>query len=148
MHISIKNDGKVYATRPYYVSNDEFYNFLRSRIGWIKKTLKKVEVVPAESRLSIIELKKKIHGYVEKYEPLIGVKANEIKYRKMTSQWGSCSKNKGIIRFSTNLAKCSDRFIEYVVVHEMAHLIENNHSKRFWEIVKRYISDYKTIDKY
>ncbi|MCQ2610006.1 MAG: M48 family metallopeptidase, partial [Lachnospiraceae bacterium] len=135
-------------TRPYYVSNDEFYKFLKSRISWVKKTIKKVKVVPAEARISIYDLKNLIQDFIEKYELFMSVKVNEVKYRKMTSQWGSCSKEKGIIRFSTNLTKCNDRFIEYVVVHEMAHLIENNHSKRFWEIVKKYISDYKTIDKY
>lgn len=148
MHITVKKDGKVYAVRGYFVSNEEFYDFLIRQLPWtrnaIAKTKAKTERVIS---MTVYELRDKISRYVMKYQQLMNVSIKKITIKKMTTAWGSCTKRRETIRFSTELMKCTDDFIEYVVVHEMAHLIEANHSKRFWDIVVKYIPNYKELRK-
>lgn len=57
---------------------------------------------------------------------------------RQNTRWGSCSVDTGHIRISDRLAGFPDWVIDYVVVHELAHLIESGHNRRFWEIVNRY----------
>ena len=62
---------------------------------------------------------------------------------KMTRKWGYCNKRKGLIKLNFDLIHYSIDEIDYVIIHELSHLIEFNHSKRFWSIVKKYKPDYK-----
>jgi predicted metal-dependent hydrolase len=63
-------------------------------------------------------------------------------FRKTKTRWGSCS-HKNRLSFNTNLAKMHPQFIEYVVVHELAHIKHKNHSKEFWAEVGKFLPDYK-----
>jgi len=76
----------------------------------------------------------------------MGVKPAAIKINSAKSRWGSCSEKKSI-NFSWLLIMADDDVIEYVVVHELAHIIELNHSKRFWAIIEKILPDYKTRRK-
>jgi predicted metal-dependent hydrolase len=67
-------------------------------------------------------------------------------YRKNKTRWGSCN-GKNRLSFNTNLAKMHPDFIEYVVVHELAHIKHKNHSKAFWEEVEKFLPDYKNRKK-
>jgi len=66
-----------------------------------------------------------------------------VKYRKMKSRWGSCTTNKNTITLNTNMIHYSYAFLEYVVLHELVHFIQPNHSKQFYKIVAYYMPDYK-----
>jgi len=70
----------------------------------------------------------------------------ELKINNAKKRWGSCSAKK-VINFSWRLLMADDDVIDYIIVHELAHLIEFNHSARFWAIVERYIPDYKDLQK-
>ncbi len=65
-----------------------------------------------------------------------------IKYRKNKRTWGSCNFKNGL-NFNTLLVKFPLEVIEYVVIHELAHIKYKNHSKDFWNLVYKYCSDYK-----
>ena len=73
----------------------------------------------------------------------MGLKYNEIKIRKMKSSWGICNIQKKIITYSLELAKKKRSLIEYVVVHELAHLIYNNHGKDFKALLDKLMPDWK-----
>ena len=75
---------------------------------------------------------------VRHFETKMNLQCKEIRYRKMKRRWGSCS-SEGIITFNTNLMKREKRFIDEVVVHELAHLVHFNHSKDFHQLVARFI---------
>ena len=75
--------------------------------------------------------------------PLLVKSLPKIKYRKMTSRWGSCHYKKGKIVFNSYLSKVADDLIEYVVVHELCHFIVPDHSKQFYANVERLLPDYK-----
>lgn len=72
---------------------------------------------------------------------------NEVKLKYVHSRWGSCS-SKGNINLSTRLLFAPDDVIDYVIIHELAHLIEFNHSKKFWSIIAQIMPDYKEKEKW
>lgn len=86
---------------------------------------------------------KKVNHFNVKYfnKPINGVR---LKYNK--SNWGSCSTGKNL-NFSVRLFFAPDDVIDYVVVHELAHLVEMNHSDRFWSIVENIMPDYPAKEK-
>ena len=71
----------------------------------------------------------------------------ELLIGKMTRKWGYCNKSKKLIKLNFELIKYSINEIDYVIIHELSHLIEFNHSKNFWNIVKKYKPDYKESTK-
>lgn len=88
-------------------------------------------------------LKTSIPRLIAAWEPFLGVSVKEWRIRKMKTRWGSCSVRIGRIWLSLELAKKPMRCLEYVVVHEMAHLIEPSHNRRFWGILDRYMPDWR-----
>ena len=88
-------------------------------------------------------LKTSIPRLIAAWEPFMGVSVKEWRIRKMRTRWGSCSVRNGRIWLSLELAKKPMRCLEYVVVHEMAHLIEPSHNRRFWGILDRYMPDWR-----
>ncbi len=70
----------------------------------------------------------------------------KLKIGKMKRKWGYCN-NKDEIKLNTNLIRYSINEIDYVIIHELCHLIEFNHSKKFWALVKKYKKDYKEAQK-
>ena len=84
----------------------------------------------------------KISERVNWHSSLSGLKYNKIKISDAQKRWGSCSA-KGNLNFSWRLIMAPLRVIDYVVVHELAHLEEKNHSKRFWNKIKIMLPDYE-----
>ncbi|PHQ64975.1 MAG: hypothetical protein COB99_06665 [Sulfurimonas sp.] len=80
------------------------------------------------------------------YSQIMGLNYKEIKLKKMRSRWGSCSSDK-VITFNTQLVKLKKEQIDYVVVHELAHLVHMNHSKYFHDLVESYFPDSKRVKK-
>lgn len=83
---------------------------------------------------------------VENFSKKMNLKPNEIKYRKNKNTWGSCT-IKNVLTFNILLIKFPLEVIEYVVIHELAHIKHKNHSKDFWALVKKYCPDYKHREK-
>ena len=79
---------------------------------------------------------------VAKWSKEMGLTPTHVGYRKAKTRWGSCS-SQDRISFNYYLMKMSSFCIEYVVVHELAHIVHKNHSKDFWGLVKSYLGDYK-----
>ena len=79
---------------------------------------------------------------VEYFAPLMNVSPREIKLTSATTQWGSCTVY-GVVRLNWQLVKMQLHLIDYVVVHELAHLAEMNHSPAFWRVVESVCPDYR-----
>ncbi|RXJ69325.1 hypothetical protein CRV08_04775 [Halarcobacter ebronensis] len=88
------------------------------------------------------EAKRLIPPIVEKYSKIMNLSPTSIKFRKNKRTWGSCN-YKNELNFNILLMKFPIPLIEYVVIHELAHIKEKNHSKRFWSLVEEYCPDYK-----
>lgn len=78
----------------------------------------------------------------EHFAPLLQVSPREIKLSSATTQWGSCTV-RGVVRLNWQLVKMPLHLIDYVVVHELAHLVEMNHSPAFWRVVESACPEYK-----
>jgi len=90
--------------------------------------------------------KEYISPRVEYFSQKMSLRYEDIKYRKMKSRWGSCSSKK-ILTFNTELIKTKKELIDYVVVHELAHLKHMNHSKVFHALVEEYLPNSKLYRK-
>ncbi|WP_457746273.1 M48 family metallopeptidase [Sulfurimonas sp.] len=90
--------------------------------------------------------KKILKQRVEHFSSVMQLKYSEIKYRKMKSRWGSCS-SKGVITLNCELVKLDKKLIDYVVVHELSHLVHMNHSKQFHMLVDSYLEGSKELRK-
>ena len=89
------------------------------------------------------ELSPILNGYIEKWTKVLNVSASAFKIQKMKTRWGSCNPEKKTLLFNTELAKKDLNCIEYVVLHEAAHLIERTHNERFKSILDRYMPDWE-----
>ncbi|WP_180383374.1 M48 family metallopeptidase [Campylobacter devanensis] len=88
-------------------------------------------------------LKDLINKYINIYNPKINRPINAIRIKKMNTRWGSCNSKKGYLNFSTNLIQKDIKFIEYVVLHELAHLIYPHHQKEFYDFILSLMPDFK-----
>ena len=81
--------------------------------------------------------------YIAKLSPRIGRKIARVRVRKMQTRWGSCNHAKGYLNFSLSLIERDPRFVEYVVLHELAHLIHANHGADFYALIAQIMPDFR-----
>ena len=154
--IEIRPDMRVIVRAPYQASGSYIEQFIADRTDWIVEHLRKLEqknrqcndALPVK-KLSNDELKKLadkacsyIPGRVAHFAPLVGVTYGRITIRNQRTRWGSCS-SKGNLNFNWKLMRMPPEALDYVVVHELAHRKEMNHSERFWAIVEKELPDYR-----
>lgn len=75
-----------------------------------------------------------------------GLEPTEVKIRKLEKRWGSCTNSNKII-FNYEIAKLPFSLIDYVIIHELCHIKEKNHSKEFWGLVSKFVGNYETIEE-
>jgi predicted metal-dependent hydrolase len=104
-----------------------------------------------ESREKVIvefyrnHLKELVPVYIEKWEPILGVKVRDYGIKKMKTKWGTCNINAQRIWISLELAKKPPRCIEYIVVHEMIHLLEKHHNDKFISYMNDFLPNWQVI---
>lgn len=148
--IQIKADGKVVVRSPYRTTRGQVEAFLAEKEDWIRKHQKKleawqeqrVEITDEERQRAISLAKKIIPERVAYYAAIMGVSYGRITIREQKTRWGSCS-SQGNLNFNWKLMLLPGEVLDYVVVHELAHRTEMNHSKAFWTIVENTLPDYK-----
>ena len=89
------------------------------------------------------EAKQVIPSMVERWSKKMGLNPNKISFRKTKRQWGSCS-GKNDLSFNTMMMRLPLDVIEYIIVHELAHIKHKHHQKSFWKLVEEHLPDYKT----
>ncbi len=92
-------------------------------------------------------LLEKSRFFIEKYEPVMNVKVNELRIKKMETRWGTCNLESKRIWINQELVKYPVECLEHIIVHEMTHLLEINHTPRFYELLKKYYPNYKENDE-
>jgi len=85
------------------------------------------------------QLKQAVTLLLPKWEPLIGVKVERLFVQRMKTKWGSCTPKSGNIRLNTDLAKKPRECLEYVLVHEMVHILEPTHNARFVSLMDSFV---------
>ncbi len=156
--IEVTSDARVIVRAPKYAPVSEINRFIGEKSDWIDKHLKKMQerkaandtkedLTKQEINLLITRAKRIIPQRVDHYSRMMGVRYGKITIRMQKTRWGSCS-SKGNLNFNCLLMKAPDEIIDYVVVHELCHLIEMNHSDKFWAEVEKVIPDYKEKRKW
>ena len=142
VYIQIK-DGKVIIKAPKRISEKELEKIIEKKSGWIEKNLEKTSQKQEKSPLYTEEQFKKI---VEKNASELinttGLIPRKIRIRDIKYAWGSCSNNKNIT-INKKLISYSESAIRYVILHELCHLKYMNHSKDFWNLVQKYMPEYR-----
>ncbi len=88
-------------------------------------------------------LKQSIPALIEKWQPRMGVSVHSFYVQRMKTKWGSCSVHSSSIRINTELAKKPQACLEYIVVHEMTHLLEPSHNSRFIALMDQFIPKWR-----
>lgn len=104
--------------------------------------VRRQEILDAWYREQIREV---VPGLLEKWEPLIGVKAGRLYVQRMKTRWGSCNPTSGHLRLNTDLAKKPPECLEYIVVHELTHLLEPTHNARFSALMAMFMPHWRQL---
>ena len=91
------------------------------------------------------QIKEAVPRLIAKWEPVMGVNVDRFFVQRMKTKWGSCNANTRSIRLNTDLAKKSPEYLEYIVVHEMAHLVVRHHDDRFGSLMSRCLPNWKLL---
>ena len=151
MSIQIKTDGKVIVRTPYGISKYQVQMFIEEKKQWIEKHLKEIserqmsnKILSEEERLKGVQKALcVIPERVEYFAEMMNVTYGRITIREQKTRWGSCSSEKNL-NFNWKLILAPPEVLDYVVVHELCHLKEMNHSKAFWDEVGKVMPEYET----
>ncbi len=146
--LQITPDGEVICRCPKRMSKREVDAFVQSKKSWIEKHLGKVAAQPALPPFTEAERKALaeraaaiLPARAAHFAPMVGVSYQRIAIRAQRTRWGSCS-SQGNLNFNCLLVLCPPEVLDYVVIHELCHRKELNHSPRFWAEVEKYCPDY------
>ena len=158
--IQVNSDLSVTVRAPYGVTEKYIEEFLNKNEAWISKRMNEIKVkkksiesknvenvtldkikILADQALKIIPTR------VEYFARIIGVTYGNITIRNQKTRWGSCS-SKGNLNFNCLLMLAPPEVLDYVVVHELCHRKQMNHSKAFWTEVEKVFPDYKESIKW
>lgn len=148
--LEVTREGEVLVRSPRYLPEAALREFAAQHEQWILKTLEKQKQrhdrfqKPDEDE--IIRLKQAAKEYlperVEYFSRLTGLRPTGVKITRAETRFGSCS-GKNSVCFSCLLMRYPPEAIDYVVLHELAHIKHHNHGKAFWALVEHYMPDYK-----
>ena len=146
----------VQISAPVGTSRQVIEEFVRSRKGLIARLQESRQDSPmARANLAtpqeVAEWRAIVEGLtpglVERWAAVMGVTPGKLAYRNMTSRWGSCQPSTGRICINVRLALYPPRCLEYVVVHELAHLLVHGHGPQFYAVLDRYLPDWRESKK-
>ena len=150
MSLKVDLDGKITVRAPYRTSVQTADWFVEGHRDWIEVRLKAGARIMAErpsyTDKERAEGRKRAAEVIETrcryYAPVMGVSYGTVTIREQKTRWGSCSM-KGNLNFNWKLVLMPSEILDYVVVHELAHRIQMNHSAAFWAEVEKILPDYK-----
>lgn len=153
LNLRIARDGDhVEVSAPAWMMQADVVDFVRRKRGWIETQMARVAATPMAraSQASPAEVAQWravvqacVPALIAAWEPIMGVKAGSLAYRNMTSRWGSCQPSTGRICINVRLALYPPECLEYVVVHELCHLLERGHGPRFHQLMDHFMPDWK-----
>ena len=158
MSLEIKADGSVVVRAPLRLSEAKIQKFVEEKQEWILKNLEEIQKRDAQKenvqKLSALErqhlqnkacvvIPRRVAYYAEK----LGVSYGKITLRQQKTRWGSCAAN-GNLNFNWLLILAPPEVLDYVVVHELCHRREMNHSQAFWKEVEKILPDYRERQKW
>lgn len=158
LSLQIDNHGQVIARAPMRMPEADIRKFIQEKSSWIQKHLQKRQIEQAalqeEGKFTQEEIQKLtqlavaiIPQKVAYYARLMNITYGRITIRNQKTRWGSCTRE-GNLNFNCLLMMAPPEVLDYVVVHELCHCLEMNHSARFWAQVEKVMPDYKKHRKW
>jgi predicted metal-dependent hydrolase len=148
MRLSVQAGGSVVLTVPHAIGVATIERFLARHAEWIERSIGKMrdrKTLPVRGRRAYLKYKEEarriISARVRYWNRTYGYQYGRIAIKDTSSLWGSCSR-KGNLNFSYKLIFLPEELQEYVVVHELCHLAEPNHSRTFWALVEKAQPEY------
>ena len=163
-YLRVLDRNTVHIKANIYFTKNDAKNLIYKKIDWIKEGLEKYKAksllneneflymgeikriedynIKDIDKFYRIQSEKLIEPLVDEYSKVMNLHPTSIKYRKNKRTWGSCNYKNGL-NFNILLMKFPIEVTQYVVIHELAHIKEKNHSRKFWDLVERYCPDYK-----
>jgi predicted metal-dependent hydrolase len=140
----------IYA--PHNVGRRFLAGLLRERRGWIERKLAELAARRAEPKFrydgTLADAAWLINERAAHYARLMGLAPNRVAVKDQRRRWGSCSARTGAVHFNWRLVMAPPEVLDYVVVHELAHLAQPDHSRAFWALVAQYAPAYKACRKW
>lgn len=158
MAVEIHQDGQIVVRAPYRISQTRIRQFVEEKSDWIQKNLEKMQGKQQE-KTQLPKLSPEERARLQKaagevflqrsryFAELLNVHFNRITIREQKTRWGSCS-SKQNLNFNWKLILAPPEILDYVVVHELCHLKEMNHSPAFWHEVEQILPDYPQRKKW
>lgn len=151
--ISVRDDLQVIVRAPKILPQSEIDKIFNDNIDAVnrmleakKKAVQKYNISEEELNKLIKSAKQMIPNRVEYYSSLMNLKPSSVKITKAKKRFGSCSGKNGLC-FSCYLMLYPAEAVDYVVVHELAHIKHHNHSREFYKLIEKYMPDYKRREK-
>ncbi len=144
--------GRLRVSAPRFVSDAQIRDFVTRREGWIRQALQRAsEKADRPARIYTDADRRAFRAKcmlaLWNWEPVVGAHASGFSVREMKTRWGSCNARTGHLNFNLRLLDMPDDCLNYVVVHELCHLWEPNHSKAFWARVEQAFPDWRRVRK-
>lgn len=159
LRLTIKADASVVVTVPMHVSVVRAEKFVQEKMGWIEEKVGLMRMRAAKRPSSALpkgskkDLEKNkdtalslVHEKLAHFNLAYGFLWKNVSVKHITTRWGSCSKV-GNLNFSYKIIYLSQELADYLIVHELCHLGEFNHSRNFWKLVEKTIPDYAILRK-
>ena len=152
--IQVTVDGAIIVRAPLKMNDNDIERIINEKKSWLEKAIvsqrNKAKTKKSYSQEDIELLRQRAKAVlppkVEFFSQIMEVKPKAVKITSAKTRYGSCS-SQNTLNFSLYLMDKEECFIDYVVVHELAHIKHHNHSKQFYEFVERFIPNYKEIEK-
>lgn len=151
VRVSVRVGGEVRVSAPRRVAEEAIQSFLLAHAGWLNKKVAYFKKFP-KPKLSLAQEKRLFKVYKQKALALAEAKVKQwnrhfkfsfkkIGIRNSKTRWGSCSA-RGTLSFNYKIVFLPEHLADYLIVHELCHLKEHNHSERFWSLLAGLIPDY------
>jgi hypothetical protein len=153
--VTVGRDGSITLVLPERMPEWLGVRFLKERADWALRTAASMErfrdhVVLPRDRRDYARHKERarrfVHACLARHAPSYGLSYRRVFIKNLRRNWGSCSAEKNL-NFNYKIIHLPERHAEYVVVHELCHLAELNHSRRFWSLVAKAIPEHRRIRK-
>ncbi len=154
LSLQVDKDCQITVRAPFYTSEREIELFLQEKKTWLEKAIitqrekvkKQKTYSPEEIEIFRKKAKEIIPDKVRYFSSIMGVTPTSVRINSAKTRYGSCS-GKNSLNFSLYLMDKNEEFIDYVVIHELAHIKHHNHSKEFYSFIEMFLPDYKNIVK-
>lgn len=152
INLRITADGLVKVSSPHQIEVDFIDSFVASRRSFIENAKKKTagktpvpDIAAADEAVyaKLYQIMREVYTRFDRYS----FRFPRLRIRKMKSQWGNCRKAQGIVTLNSYLYPLPKKYIEFVCAHELSHMVEANHSPRFYAVLESVMPDWRAREE-